>query len=79
VTDDACWIGIDVSKAKLDVASYPHGSSWQVDNTAAGIATLSEQLHRLAPNASCWKRTGGYECLLRVGSGGPIGVLCTSG
>jgi transposase len=64
VTDDACWIGIDVSKAKLDVASYPNGSNWQVDNTSAGIATLSEQLRELAPERIVLEATGGYESVV---------------
>jgi hypothetical protein len=38
MTNEACWVGIDVSKAKLDVAVHPSDSRWQVDNDVAGIA-----------------------------------------
>lgn len=55
------YIGIDVSKAKLDVIIHPEGIYHQVDNTLAGIKILAEKL-----NASCiaqigMEATGGYE------------------
>jgi hypothetical protein len=32
------FVGVDVSKAKLDVAVRPTGAAWTVDNNEAGIA-----------------------------------------
>jgi transposase len=55
------WVGIDVSKATLDVAVVPSGSQWQVANTASAIATLVEQLRALAPVRIVLEATGGYE------------------
>ncbi len=38
------FVGIDVSKDRLDVAARPSGESWQVANTELGIATLVKRL-----------------------------------
>ncbi len=54
-------IGIDVSKAQLDVAVYPGGRTWQSPNTAAGIAAIIEQVRPLAPTALALEATGGLE------------------
>src|SRR5437763_1972932 len=37
------FVGIDVSKAYLDVAVRPSGESWQTSNDAEGIALLVER------------------------------------
>ena len=34
------FVGIDVSKARLDVALRPSGQTWSVTNDEAGIAEL---------------------------------------
>jgi len=41
-----CFVGIDVAKARLDLALEPGGEAWSVTNDAAGIQDL---LGRLAP------------------------------
>ena len=53
-------LGIDVSKARLDVATWPTGAAWQAPNDAAGIAAL---LDRLAdpPMLVVVEATGGWE------------------
>ena len=38
------WIGIDVSKAKLDVAVSPIAEQWQADRTEAGVRALIERV-----------------------------------
>ena len=43
------WIGIDVSKATLDVAVQPSGAQWSVANRAAPIEALVEQLTAVGP------------------------------
>lgn len=55
------FIGIDVSKAHLDVAVRPSEQRWQADNTIEGIGQLVEQLRKLAPSLIVLEATGGYE------------------
>lgn len=40
-------VGIDVSKARLDVHVHPAGESFAVDNDGSGVAALCERLARL--------------------------------
>ncbi len=58
------FVGIDVSKARLDVAVYEPAAAWQVENTEAGLATLMERLQTLTPTLIVLEATGGYENLL---------------
>jgi len=55
------WIGIDVAKAWLDVATAGDEPPWRVDNDAAGIAALVERLAALAPQQIVLEPTGGLE------------------
>lgn len=57
------FVGIDVSKAHLDVAVRPSGQTWRVENTPAGIAPLVKQLQDLAPVLVVLEATGGYEAM----------------
>ena len=41
-----CCIGIDVSKATLDVAALPDGESWTVPNDDRGLAVLAPPSRR---------------------------------
>jgi transposase len=54
-------VGIDVSKATLDVAVEPTREHWQVDNHERGIPQLVERLRRLQPERIVLEATGGYE------------------
>ena len=58
------WIGIDVSKAKLDVAVSPSAEQWQVDRTPDGLSVLVERLHTLRPERIVLEATGGYEAIV---------------
>ncbi len=58
------WVGIDVSKAKLDVAVQPSGSTWQVGNDPGGISALTEQLGALSPERIVLEATGGFEVVV---------------
>jgi transposase len=58
---EACVIGIDVSKARLDVAVRPGGAAWQAGNDAPGIAALVERVTALAPACVVLEATGGLE------------------
>jgi transposase len=54
-------VGIDVAKARLDVAFAPAGAAWQVANDEAGIAELVARLRPLAPALVVLEATGGLE------------------
>jgi len=49
MTVPACFVGIDVAKATLDVAVRPTGERWSAPNDEAGIGALVAQLRPLAP------------------------------
>lgn len=55
------FVGIDVSKARLDVAVQPERTQWAVGNDAAGIQTLGEQLQALAPALVVLEASGRWE------------------
>jgi transposase len=59
-----CFIGIDVSKAQLDVAVYAPASTWQSPNTDSGIHDLVAHLETLPPTLVVLEATGGYELRL---------------
>jgi transposase len=55
------FIGIDVARASLEVASRPDGESWRVANNAVGIAALLARLVDLRPSLIVLEATGGLE------------------
>jgi transposase len=55
------YIGIDVSKDRLDVAVLGEECSWQVDNTPDGIAELVQQMAEMQPELIVVEATGGYQ------------------
>jgi transposase len=55
------YVGIDVSKERLDVALRPAAEAWQVANDAAGIADVCARLTQSAPALIVLEATGGYE------------------
>jgi transposase len=57
----AIFIGIDVSKARLDVAVCPSGQSESVTNDEAGIKTLVKRLGEIQPALIVLEATGGVE------------------
>ena len=61
MTTQAVCIGIDVSKAMLDVAVHPTGQRWQVPNDPDGIADLVSRLQELVPERIVLEATGGLE------------------
>jgi transposase len=58
------FVGVDVSKSRLDVAVRPSGEIWSVTNDEAGFATLVERLKPLAPELVVMEATGGYQAPL---------------
>lgn len=55
------YVGIDVSKAQLDVAVRPSGEVWKCANDEAGFVGLIEKLRPLAPKLVVMEATGGYQ------------------
>ncbi len=60
-TSSAGYVGIDVCKARLDVAVGETGAQWNVDNRQVGIGELVERLKQLAPRLIVLESTGGLE------------------
>jgi transposase len=58
------YVGIDISKATLDVACWPAGGSWSFSNDDSGITALVEQLKGVKPALVVVEATGGYETLV---------------
>jgi transposase len=56
-----CVVGIDVSKARLDVAVLPSGEAFQVGNDEAGWAKLIGRLKGRKVKAIGLEPSGGYE------------------
>src|SRR3954451_21953001 len=62
VTDKApTFVGIDVSKHRLDVHPRPSGESFATDYDDEGVAGLVERLAALAPALIVLEATGGLE------------------
>ena len=55
------WVGIDVSKATLDVYIRPMGKAMKVANTQAEISNLVELLLSYDLNLIVLEATGGLE------------------
>lgn len=58
------YVGIDVSKAHLDVSIRPTGSQWRASNTEAGIGQVVSQLKDASPQLVVMEATGGIEAPL---------------
>lgn len=61
MSDPQVFVGIDVSKAQLDVALRPTADRWHVSNDEPGIATLVERLRTVQPTLVVLEATGGLE------------------
>jgi transposase len=55
------FVGIDVSKQRLDVHVRPIGEDWTVTNDAKGHAELVRRLSPLKPELVVLEATGGYQ------------------
>ncbi len=61
MTQTAVFVGIDVSKAQLDVAVHEPAAVWQVGNHPDGIRDLVARLQTLTPTCIVLEATGGLE------------------
>jgi transposase len=58
------FVGIDVSKAQLDIAVHAQTTHWQTPNTDTGIAELVKRLQAMKPTLIVLEATGGFELRL---------------
>jgi transposase len=63
-TSSGKYVGIDVSKEKLDVAVLGEKQEHQVNNNENGIMELVEQMQALEPELIVVEATGGYQRLV---------------
>ena len=55
------FVGIDVSKVRLDVAILPSGESFAVDQTTPGLSDLLIRLSEVQPVLVVMEAKGGLE------------------
>jgi transposase len=60
-TSSETYVGIDVSKDRLDVAVLGEEREWQVENNQEGIAKLVKQMEEVCPELIVVEATGGYQ------------------
>lgn len=58
------YVGVDVSKARLDIAVEATGECWSVANDEAGVSDLIDRLSQMALGRVVVEATGGQERLL---------------
>lgn len=56
---DEVYVGIDVAKARLDVAVQPSGQQWSFPNNDQGISQAVVRLQELLPALVVLEATGG--------------------
>ncbi len=72
------FVGIDVSKNRLDIHVRPSGESFAVSRDGAGIADLAERLRTARPTLVVLEATGGFEVTVAAGLAGaglPLAVV----
>lgn len=67
---DAQFIGIDVSKDRLDVHAHPSGEAFAVARNGQGLALLVERLRGLETALVAVEATGGFETVVAAGLAG---------
>jgi transposase len=72
------FVGIDVSKDRLDVHVRPSGEAFTVARDSEGIDELAKRLSALAPALIVLEATGGFETVVAAGlaaAGLPVAVV----
>ena len=72
------FVGIDVSKDRLDVHVRPSGQSFAAQRDGAGLEQLAGELRQLAPALIVLEATGGFEITVAAALAGarlPIAVV----
>jgi transposase len=73
-----CFVGIDVSKAHLDLHARPDGSAARYTNDPTGIAALLARVAELSPERIVLEATGGFEAAAAAAlaaAGRPVAVV----
>ena len=61
---DATFIGIDVSKDRLDIHVRPSGEAFVVSRDGKGLEELVERLRKLSPALVAVEASGGFETIV---------------
>jgi transposase len=72
------YVGIDVSRDRLDVHVLPQGEAFSVERNGKGLAVLVERLKSFAPSLVAVEATGGFESTTAAavaGAGLPLAVI----
>jgi transposase len=72
------YVGIDVSKDRLDVHVLPQDEAFAVERNGRGLASLVERLRPLLPSLIAVEATGGFESTTAAalaGAGLPLAVI----
>jgi transposase len=75
---DAIYVGIDVSKDRLDVHVRPSGETFAVTRNGKGLSELLERLCGVAPRLIAVEATGGFETIVAAAIAGahlPLAVV----
>lgn len=75
---EAIYVGIDVSKDRLDVHVRPGGEAFAAARDGKGLAELVERLRALDPTLVAVEATGGFETVVAAAVGGaglPLAVV----
>lgn len=66
------YVGIDVSKSRLDIALGENGEVWHVRNDGEGFEILVKKLEEIEPKMIVIESTGGYErpAMYAIGNAG---------
>jgi len=75
---DAIYVGIDVSKDRLDVQVRPSGEAFAVARNSKGLNELIERLLDLKPTLIAVEATGGFETIVAAAIAGaqlPLAVI----
>jgi transposase len=67
---DANFVGIDVSKDRLDVHVCPSGEAFTVSRDGKGLEVLIDRLHTLSPQLIAIEATGGFETIVAAALAG---------
>lgn len=76
--EKTCFVGIDVSKDRLDVHVVPEGAAFAVARDGAGIKALAARLSALSCALVAVEATGGFETVVAAGlaaAGLPVAVV----
>jgi transposase len=75
---DASFVGIDVSKDRLDVHVSPSGEAFTVSRDGKGLEVLVDRLRMLSPQLIAIEATGGFETIAAAALAGaalPLAIV----